>query len=239
MNENKRNFDEVVDEMQDFIMNLVDGAKGAIIAYVVIGLITFVISGILFRIPTVVDWFYDETGLGKTGVKFQQIYSEEFISDSINIDWSWALSQIVYGDYYTARERAMAEQILAEKRGEHLDSITVYGRGDNVYTFPAYDIGRDESEYEWHNGESWVSLPITSSFGEVKMDAYNSIYYSDMVCSIEDKVYPYTSHEIDEVLSDIDLIIYDGLVRSNKDELDVDIEYIKYDSVALLRSLVG
>jgi len=236
---NKRNFNDTVDEMQDFIMEMVDGAKGAIIAYVVIGLITFVISGILFRIPAVVDWIYDETGVGKISVQIAQLYPEKVYDWSIKQEWSWALSQIVYGDYCTAKDRAIVEQSLAEKQGLHLDTITVYGSGDNIFTFDAYDMGKDESDYEWHNGESYVSLPITSSFEEVKMDAYNSIYYSDMVCSIEDKVYPYTSYEIDEVLSDIDLIIYDGLVRSEKDELEIDFGYIKSDSVALLKSLVG
>lgn len=237
---NKRDFNDVVDEMQDFILDMVDGyVKGAIATYVVIGLITFVISGILFRIPAVVDWIYDETGVGNVSVQIAQLYPEKVYDWSIKQEWSWALSQIIYGDYYTAKDRAIVEQSLAEKQGLHLDTITVYGSGDHVYTFDAYDMGRSEDEYEWHNGESYVSLPITSSFGEVKMDAYNSIYYSDMLCSIEDNVYPYTSHEVDEVLSDVDLIIYDGLVRSNKDELNIDIEYIKSDSVALLKSLVG
>ena len=156
----KRNFDEMVDGMQDSIMLMVDGIKGAIAAYVVIGLITFVISGILFRIPVVVDWFYDETGIGKFSVQIAQSYPEKVYNWSINQEWSWALSQIVYGDYYAAKDCAIVEQSLAEKQGLHLDTITVFCSGDHTYTFDAYDLGKSEDEYEWHNGESYVSLPI-------------------------------------------------------------------------------
>lgn len=232
----KRNFDEMVDGMQDSIMNIVDGIKGTILAYVIIGLITFVISGILFRIPSVVDWVYDETGTGKFSVKLAQLYPENVYDWSCKQEWSWALSQIIYGDYYAAKERAIVEQSLAEIKGEHLETITVYGSGDHVYTFDAYDMGKDESEYEWHNGESYVSLPISSSFRD---------YRSDVVSSIEDtELYEKTTdifainNNVWHVWSDIDIAFWDAFVEADAEQVGYDLEDLKSDLKILVVDII-
>lgn len=233
---NKRDFNDTVDEMQDFIMEFVDSAKGAIAAYVVIGLITFVISGILLRIPSVVDWVYDETGTGKFSVELAQLYPEKVYDWSVKQEWSWALSQIIYGDYYTAKYRAIVEQCFAEKRGEHLETITVYGSGDHVYTFDAYDMGKDESEYEWHNGESYVSLPISSSFRD---------YRSDVVSSIEDtELYEKTTDifaindNVWHVWSDIDIAFWDAFVEADAEQVGYDLEDLKSDLKILVVDII-
>ena len=234
---NKRDFNDVIDEMQDFILDMVDGyVKGAIATYVVIGLITFVVTGILFRIPAVVDWVYDKTGTGKLSVQIAQLYPEKVYNWSIEQEWSWALSQIVYGDYYTAKDRAIVEQSLAEKQGLHLDSITVYGSGDHVYTFPAYDMGRDESEYEWHNGESWVSLPISSSFRD---------YRSEVVSSIEDtELYEKTTdifainNNVWHVWSDVDIAIWDAFVEADAEQVGYDLRDLKSDLKILVVDII-
>lgn len=233
---NKRDFNDTVDEMQDFIMDFVDGAKGAIAAYVVIGLITFVISGILLRIPAVVDWVYDETGIGKFSVQIAQLYPEKVYNGSINQEWSWALSQIVYGDYYAAKDRAIVEQSLAEKQGLHLDTITVFGSGDHTYTFDAYDIGKSEDEYEWHNGESWVSLPISSSFRDYRSEVVSSIEDTELYEKITD-IFA-INNNVWHVWSDIDIAFWDAFVEADAEQIGYDLEDLKSDLKILVVDII-
>jgi hypothetical protein len=221
--------------MTRFNENFEEVIKG-IICISIFEILVIAICGICYRIPAFVDWLYDDTGSGKASVKFQQIYSERIISDSINMEWCWALSQIIYGDYYTARERALAEQALAEKQGLHLDSITVFGSGDHKFTFDAYDIGRDESEYEWHNGESWVSLPISSSFRD---------YRSEVVSSIEDtELYEKTTdifainNNVWHVWSDIDIAFWDAFVEADAEQVGYDLEDLKSDLKILVVDII-
>ena len=230
---------DVADVIDDIFDMAIEGMKCVFLAEMVIGIPIIVIFGILYRIPKFVDFIYDDLGTAKISIQTADLYNEELYDWSVKQQWCWALSQILYGDYYTAKDRAILEQCLAEKRGEHLETITVYGSGNKVFKFSAYDMGKPEEEYEWHNGESFVSLPITSSIEDVKTDAYYGVTESDAFCYVTDKAYQYTSREIDEVCVDLDLIIYDGIVKPNKKELDVDVEYIKGDSVALVKSLIG
>lgn len=234
---NKRDFNDVIDEMQDFILDMVDGyVKSAIATYVVIGLITFVVTGILFRIPAVVDWIYDETGTGKLSVQIAQLYPEKVYNWSIEQEWSWALSQIIYGDYYTAKDRAIVEQSLAEKQGLHLDTITVYGSGDHKYTFDAYDIGRSEDEYEWHNGESYVSLPISSSFRDYRFEVVSSIEDTELYEKTTD-IFA-INNNVWHVWSDIDIAFWDAFVEADAERVGYDLKDLKSDLKILVVDII-
>jgi hypothetical protein len=223
--------------MKESLVTFFGGFKEALISYTVMGIIVTVISGIVFRIPAVVDWIYDDVGTGKFSVELNQVYPEGLYEYSMNdLEWSWGLSQILYGDYFTAKDRAIVEQSLAEKQGLHLDTITVYGSGDNVFTFSAYDLGKPESDYEWHNGESYVSLPISSSFRD---------YRSEVVSSIEDtELYEKTTdifainNNVWHVWSDIDIAMWDAFVEADAEQVGYDLEDLKSDLKILVVDII-
>ena len=148
--------EDLFDEAEYTIANVVK-------CYVLLCLTTipgFILVGALYHSKEFVEWQYDSTPAGKWSVEIGQMYPESWYEWSNNQKDIWGLTQICYGDYCTAKMIAINEQILAEKRNEHLDEIIVLGRDGNTYEFVPYDLGRDESEYEWHNGVIYTALPI-------------------------------------------------------------------------------